>query len=138
MRQSIFNNPNFSGGLARLVESYMPNPERELQIQARESQLQSSKSEAEARQAMAAAAEAGNVGEMMRLAMLTGGGSASAAARYADYLQPNRGKAGPRQYDPDIASEAAEAIAAGADPARVSERASQIQSMRDRGIAVGQ
>lgn len=33
MRDRIYNNPLFASGLARLVESYMPNPEKEARLQ---------------------------------------------------------------------------------------------------------
>lgn len=47
MQRRIYNNPLFASGLARLVESYMPNPDRELETQAAITRNQLSQSQLE-------------------------------------------------------------------------------------------
>lgn len=110
MQGKVYNNPLFASGLARLVESYMPNAEKQARLE--ESAIRMGLN----RQRM----------EMNQKEM-DGLGAKVAAA----------GRKGPKQFDPDIQAIAEEAIASGADMGQIEKRAKLIQSLRDRGIQAG-
>lgn len=164
MQSSIYNNPAFAQGLAGLVQSFIGNPGRTAQAEEMASQAYLNRQTAQFRDAIGETGLSGDLASMMIRALQAGPEYSGNAPKIGDaairmgalgfgspQLTPEGpiaamirqsavggGRKGPRQFDADIAAEAAAAIASGANHTKVYERAAQIQKMRDSGIPVSQ
>lgn len=166
MQQSAYNNPAFAQGLAGLVESFIGNPSKTAAAEEAASRALLNNQTAQFRDAIGETGLSGDLASMMIRALQAGPEYSGNAPKIGDAairmgalgfgspeLTPDSsitsmirqsmmpragggGGAGGAQFDGDIAQQAADAIAQGADPARVYDRARQMQQMRNSGIPV--
>ena len=163
MQTSVYNNPAFAQGLAGLVQGFIGNPSRTAQAEESASRALLNNQTAQYREAIGDTGLNGDLASMMIRALQAGpeySGNAPKIGNAAiemgalgfgspsltpssdissmilNSMKPRTGR-GQAQFDADIAQSAADAIAAGADPGKVHQRAIEIQKMRSSGIPVG-